>query len=177
MLAGEAAQAAAALVALGDSVLEPARVDRGVDGRGADVGVASELADDRGVSAGVGEVRAEGVAQDVGGAPVVGQAGGVGVASDDPRDVAGGQWAGLAGAGEREQQVLSGGDGAGADPGGEGVERVGVERDGAGAAALGVAHGHPPACRSGGRPTQARVAGAAALVDVADEQRGGFGAP
>jgi hypothetical protein len=64
-LPGGASSAVALAVALGDRVLEARGVDRGVDGGGADVGVSGELADDRGVGAGVGEVGAEGVAQDV----------------------------------------------------------------------------------------------------------------
>ena len=60
-----AASAVALAVALGDGVHEARGVDRGVDGGGADVGVAGELADDGRVGAGVGEMGAEGVAQDV----------------------------------------------------------------------------------------------------------------
>src|SRR5450755_11480 len=67
----------------------------------------------RGVGAGVGEVGAEGVAQDVRAATVLRQARISRVAGDDPRDVAGAQspWR-LAGAWQREQQVLGRRDGA-----------------------------------------------------------------
>jgi hypothetical protein len=60
---GGAAGAAVLASAFGDGVLEAAGVDGGVDGGGADVGVEREFADHCGVGAGVGEVRAEGVAQ------------------------------------------------------------------------------------------------------------------
>lgn len=66
--------------------------------------MAGQFADDGGVGAGVGEVCAEGVAQHVGGAAVLGQIGGLGVAGDDPCDIAGGELAGRAGARQREQQ-------------------------------------------------------------------------
>lgn len=62
-------------------------------------------------------------------------------------------------------------------PRGDRREGVLIERDGAGAAAFAVAHGDPPACRTADRFAQANVARSAALVDVADEQFGGFGAP
>lgn len=57
--------------ALRDRLLEPCGIDVGVDGGGANVGVAGEFADDRGVGAGVGEVGAESVAQDVRAATVL----------------------------------------------------------------------------------------------------------
>jgi hypothetical protein len=50
------------LGALGDSLLQLIGVDGGLDRGGPDVRVAGELADHRGVGAGVGQVRAEGVA-------------------------------------------------------------------------------------------------------------------
>ena len=81
-----------------------------------------------------------------------------------------------AGARQRQQQVLGRGRRAGLDPGGDRGERVLVERDGAAAAALAVADRHPPAGRAGDRPAQPRVACAAALVDVGDQQVGGLGA-
>jgi hypothetical protein len=63
----------AALEAAGlDGVLEAGVADGGVDGGGADVGGAGEFADHRGVGAAVCEVGAEGVAQHVRGAPVLG---------------------------------------------------------------------------------------------------------
>ena len=80
--------------------------------------------------------------------------------------------AGLAAAGQREQQLLGGGGRADLDPGDDRVQRVVVERDGARAAALAVADGHPPAGRALDRLPQPRVARAPALVDVADHQRG-----
>jgi hypothetical protein len=98
--------------------------------------VAGELADHGGVGAGVGEVGAEGVAQNVRGAAVVGQAGGRGVPGDDAGDVTGAQRAGLGGAGEGEQEVFGRGGRAAFDPGGDRREGVFVQRDVAGAAAL-----------------------------------------
>jgi hypothetical protein len=59
---GGASGATALLGALGDRLFEPTGVDGGVDRGGADVGVTGELADHCGVGAGVGQVRAEGVA-------------------------------------------------------------------------------------------------------------------
>jgi hypothetical protein len=66
------------LDALGNRVLEAGAVDGGVDGGGADVGVAGDLADHCG--AGVGAVRAERVAQHARRAPILGEVGGGGVA-------------------------------------------------------------------------------------------------
>src|SRR5450755_62379 len=108
----------------------------------------------RGVGAGVGEVGAEGVAQDVRAATVLRQARISRVAGDDPRDVAGAQspWR-LAGAWEREQQVLGRRDGADLDPGGDRGEGVFVEWDRAGASAFAVADCDPPAGRAGDRLT------------------------
>ena len=48
-------------LALGDGPFETRRVDGGVDGGCADVGVPCELADDDYIGTGVGEVSAEGV--------------------------------------------------------------------------------------------------------------------
>ena len=56
--AGDAAPLTLALV---DGVNETSLANGGVDGRGADVRVPRELADDRGVGARVGDMRAEGV--------------------------------------------------------------------------------------------------------------------
>ena len=64
--------AATLALAIVDSVDEARGADGGVNGSGADVRVAGELADHSGVGAGVGEVGAERVAQHVGGAPVLG---------------------------------------------------------------------------------------------------------
>jgi hypothetical protein len=47
-------------------LLEPRIADGGVDSGGADVGVADELSNHGGVGAGVGEVCAEGVPEDLG---------------------------------------------------------------------------------------------------------------
>ena len=62
---GEAAEASAPALSGRDRVLEALLVDVGVDRGGADVGVAGELADHLDRLAGVGEMRAERVAQDV----------------------------------------------------------------------------------------------------------------
>ena len=140
--------------------------------------MAGELPDDRGVGAAIGEVGAEGVAQDVRGATVLRQPGGLGVAGHDPGDVAGAQrWWRLAGARQRQQQVLGRGRRAAFDPGGDRGERVLVEWDRSGAAALAVADRHPPAGRSGDCCAQARVACSLALIDVGDQQVGGLAAP
>ena len=70
VLSGGARDAAPLALAFVDGVDEARLAHGGVDGGGADVGVAGEFADDGGVGAGVGEVRAEGVAQHVRGAAV-----------------------------------------------------------------------------------------------------------
>jgi hypothetical protein len=91
--------AAALSLALVDSVNEARRAHRGVNGRRADVGMAGELADDDGVRAGVGEVRAERVVQHVRRARrSSGRVGSRSVTADDPRDVARAERAGRTGA-------------------------------------------------------------------------------
>jgi hypothetical protein len=130
--------------ALGDRMFEAGVADGGVDRGGADVGVAGELADCSDVGAGVGEVGAERVAQHVRGASVLGEAGSLGVTSDDAGDVARGQRSRrLAGAWQREQQVLAGRGRPGLDPGGDRREVL-IERDGVGCGRV---------CRSGRSPT------------------------
>ena len=63
---GQAAEASGARLAYsGDPVFETLGVDRGVDRGGADIGVASELADHADVDASVGQGGTEGVAQHV----------------------------------------------------------------------------------------------------------------
>ena len=104
---GEAAEASAPALSGRDRVLEALLVDVGVDRGGADVGVSGELADDLDRLAGVGEMCAERVAQDVWGASIVGQSSSLRVVSDDPGDVAHGERAGAAaGPGERDEQLV-----------------------------------------------------------------------
>jgi hypothetical protein len=99
------------------------------------------------------------------------------VAGDDPRDIARAQRTGLPGAGQREQQMVGRSGRATLDPDDDRLQRILVERHGAGAAALGVPDGHPPARGTLDGLAQARVRGASALVDVADEQVGRLGTP
>jgi hypothetical protein len=62
-------------------------------------------------------------------APVLREPGGLGVAGDDAPNVSGGQRPRrLAGAGQREQEVLAGGGRPGLDPGADGGEGAFVER-------------------------------------------------
>jgi hypothetical protein len=139
--------------------------------------VAAQLADDRSVRTGVGEVRAERVAQHVRGAAVLGQVGSRSMTADDPRDVARAERAGRAGARHRQQQVLRSRRWATLDPRDDRLKRVVVQRHHACATALGVADGHPPRRRALDRMTQPRVRRAATFVDVGEHERRGFGAP